>query len=620
MRLLFLFALTMLTFFMNACQSENSAENVLLNADEESLLSDAINYDSVTSIAPAPKFLMPSAGFYSPFVLESLKPENGGVLRCTFDGAEPDLKTPVFEPGKLIDSSMVVACYEFLDTLVVAKSTQTYFINETKLTMPVVSIRVAPEYVSKYLETPQCSRESLGPCEHLWDTTEYPIHLEFFANGSSTLKKNFEINAGILISGGANRIYEKRSVRIHIRKKYQENKLKYPLFKIRPEKSSFKAFVLRSGGSRFISDYVGDAVAASVLEGTGVDYQRSRLVVVFYNGVFHGIYDLRERLNEQFVKTNYGIDPDDVDFLKQVNDKLYLSSGSVDGYQELLDFVGSHDFENDSAAYETVCRMMDVGNFANYMSMQIYYRNLDWPRNNVRVWRSSTSPWKFVAFDLDLGLDWGGNRNHSAGTFDWIKNGGNDKPVAEIANDESRYFHNLYKKLIANKDFRRSFINHASILYGAYINAMSIENSVDAKVAELGTDEVRRDMEMYANARAQEPYTNICGGGFSVSGSCIKEWARQRDLSVREEFKSEFGLSSDVLITLTSKGSGNILLENMKLPSKNYRGKFFGGNAMLLTAEPEYGAEFKQWEDGSTENPRLIENPVDGAAYSAIFE
>jgi hypothetical protein len=40
---------------------------------------------------------------------------------------------------------------------------------------------------------------------------------------------------------------------------------------------------------------------------------------------------------------------------------------------------------------------------------------------------------------------------------------------------------------------------------------------------------------------------------------------------------------------------------------------------MLLTAVPENGAVFNAWEDGSTENPRLV-TPNGGANYSANFK
>ena len=57
----------------------------------------------------------------------------------------------------------------------------------------------------------------------------------------------------------------------------------------------------------------------------------------------------------------------------------------------------------------------------------------------------------------------------------------------------------------------------------------------------------------------------------------------------------------------------------MNLPSVNYTGTFFDGNDMLLTAVPLDGSVFVKWEDGSTENPRLV-SPADGDTFTATFK
>ena len=57
----------------------------------------------------------------------------------------------------------------------------------------------------------------------------------------------------------------------------------------------------------------------------------------------------------------------------------------------------------------------------------------------------------------------------------------------------------------------------------------------------------------------------------------------------------------------------------MTLPSNDYTGRFFADNDMLLTAVPLDGGVFVRWEDGSTENPRLV-SPVNGSKFTAEFK
>ena len=44
---------------------------------------------------------------------------------------------------------------------------------------------------------------------------------------------------------------------------------------------------------------------------------------------------------------------------------------------------------------------MDVQNFIDYQSAQIYFDNTDWPGNNIKYWRPQTSEgkWRWIVYD-----------------------------------------------------------------------------------------------------------------------------------------------------------------------------------------------------------------------------
>lgn len=132
------------------------------------------------------KFI-PNARFDTAFVLRPAKAQNGGKVRCTFDGSEPDSTTKIFPKEKLIDTTTVVRCTEFLNNIPQQKQTETYFIDESIL-MPVLSISVDPEYVNDYLNATPCEP---NPCYEakFWEDVEYPAHVEYFGQGSSSEQK-----------------------------------------------------------------------------------------------------------------------------------------------------------------------------------------------------------------------------------------------------------------------------------------------------------------------------------------------------------------------------------------------------------------------------------------------
>lgn len=571
--------------------------------------------DSMQPSKPAAPALLPPAGFYTSVDIPVPTPTQGGVVRCTFDGSEPTTATAQMSSPKTVSATMAVRCTEFVGDVAVLRETQTYFIREF-VQMPVVAISVDPAFFDKIIAGRPCKPD---PCKSaaFWDDVESPVHVEYFAEGNNSKEKAFEIDAGISIMGGWSRNQLKKSVSICMRKEYQDGRLKYPLFTTRPEKKKFKAFNLRNNGNRFVSDYIEDPMAVSLLEGTDVDYQRSRQVVVYYNGRYYGIHDMREKLNEHFVETNYGIDSKLVDVIKHTNKDIKASGGSADSYINMLNFVAANDFSgNNNTAFTQLWSMLDIYSYADYMAAEIYYHNGDWPNNNVRAWHTSTQPWKMMAFDIDHGFDWmwgAGDFNQSTDMFDWILQGGDGSCTNS---SDPMCFHNIFVKLIQNPDFMRIFLHRSSIMFNSYVNSARVAAAVDAMTATLSIQDISMDMAKFP--REEMWYRNECGGGFEYDGACIKDWASRRDSFVKSEYKYFFKIDKEINVSFMAQGSGFIQVEGFRLPDVNYNGKFFEGVPMLLKAENGTGT-FVGWEDGSMDNPRAVV-PTEGAVYTAIFK
>lgn len=624
MKNLVLLSLTLGMLFVGCSSTSGSDEEEALEQEVEAEVKSEIKVEDWAAEAAKPdgptkdvlvKTALPAAGFYEAFTLQVPSPLNeGGVVRCTFDGSEPTVATEVMTAPVDIAKSTVVRCNEYLLDSLVASATETYLIDET-VNMPVVAVSVPPWYYSNIIKAEPCKPD---PCKSadFWLDTSVTAHVEYFANGSASVGKAFEIDAEVAIMGGYSRNQIKKSVSVKMKKGIQKGHFRYPLFETRPEHKKFKSFILRNNGNRFVSDYVEDAMATSLLEGTQVDYQRSRQVVVFYNGHYYGIHDLREKLNEHFVETNYGIDADAVDFIKHSGTKPEASGGSIDAYVELLNFIYTNDLTGENnEAYKKLLEQVNIESWVEYFAAEIYYHNGDWPGNNVSMWRSGTQKWKFAAYDIDHGFDWmWGVEDFEQETnmFSWIKRGGHGSCMGK---DDPLCFHNVFVKLNTNPEFRRTLVNRAAIMYSSYVNSDKVKAATERIVATIPESEYKRDMDRFD--RSELYYQNSCGKGFSATGSCIKSWAVDRDVSVRKEFRTEYGLGEDVSVSFVSAGNGQILLDGIALPSMNYTGMFFSGNMMVLTASGQ--GKFIGWEDGSTDNPRIV-LPTEGAVYSATFE
>ena len=554
--------------------------------------------------------LLPPAGFYGELTIPVPVPEYGGKIRCTFDGSMPTSATAEFVEPYVVNRNTAVRCAEFVGDSIARKSSHTYFINET-VSMPVVAISVDPYLMfdSKNGYYSQGVSYCAEPCReaNYWWDLELPVHVEFFENGSSSMKRDWQIDAGLSIIGQWSRYRAKKSVAIKMKSEYQDGRIKFPLFKTRPENNKFKAFNLRNNGNRFVGDYIEDPVLTSLMEGSGVDYQRSRQVVVFYNGSYYGIFDMRERLNEHFVETNYDIDSKQVNLVKHIKTTVTASGGTETGYLNMLDFIHENDFATDAAAYKKLQTMMDVGNYADYMAAEIYIHNGDWPDNNVRAWNTADRPFKFMIFDVDHGFGWdwavSGFQYRDHNMFSWIKQGGTNKC------NGARCFAEIFIKLSQNPDFVRLFVNHSAVMLDHYLSYEKVAEATDRMTATIPSAEMDRDMKKYPRNEHS----------FDKTGSTLKSYASSRTSTVRNEYRTEFRLGVDIAVTIGSTGNGYVLLDGMKLPSTNYTGKFFYGNDMLLTAIPTGGSTFDGWADGNKDNPRLV-SPSSGDEFIAKFK
>jgi len=607
----------------DSSSASDSAADLGLNDSLQSWYVDSLETEAKKDNGPV---LLPPAGFYNSLNIPVPEARQGGVIRCTFNGSEPTKETAEFKNSRKVERNTVARCAEFVKDKAVRKATETYLIGET-VKMPVLAISVDSSFfrVTYRTDVPGCAGQD--PKKYcyaaLMEESEYPVHVEFFENGSSSTEKAWEIDAGISLMGQWSRTYNKKPVSIKMKSEYQDGRLKYSMFKTRPDAKKFKGFNLRNGGNRFVGDFVADPAMTSIVEGSSVDYQRSRQVVVFYNGVYMGIHDLRERLNEHFVETNYGIDSKEVDMIRHVRKEVTASGGSEASYLEMLNFIGSSDFSGtNNAAYEQVKTYMDVGNYADYMAAEIYLRNADWPSNNVRAWRTADQPYKFILFDVDQGFGWDwvsdDFRLLSGTMFDWIRNPRSSEEGSEDRTSTG-YFANIYVKLSKNPDFRRMFVNHGAVMLSSYLTYERVVAGVDRVLAEIPDSEMNRDLNNETVfQRSYCPY-GMSPSSFDRSGYHVKAYAQTRTAKTREEYRTEFGLGKDISVTIAAEGSGSVLLDGMKLPSSNYTGAFFEGNDMMLEAIPGEGSAFAKWSDDSTENPRKV-SPKNGSSYKAVFK
>jgi hypothetical protein len=201
---------------------------------------------------------------------------------------------------------------------------------------------IDPDIIALYgVEAVKASLQSLPAISittdtaHLFDATtgiyvnalndgrdwERPASVELInANGAA----GFSVNAGLRIRGGYSRndFNPKHAFRLYFRGEYGDAKLRYPLFGSEGT-DEFDVIDLRTE-SNYSWSSRGDVqntflreVFSRDLQGElGEPYTRSRYYHLYLDGVYWGVYQTQERVEENYAATYLGGEPEDYDVVK----------------------------------------------------------------------------------------------------------------------------------------------------------------------------------------------------------------------------------------------------------------------------------------------------------------
>ncbi|HSR17978.1 MAG TPA: CotH kinase family protein, partial [Ignavibacteriaceae bacterium] len=361
-----------------------------------------------------------SGGFYSGGISLSLSSDNQPAeIRYTEDGSEPTLNSNLYSNPLQINHTKVIRARAFNNGIISSIiNTKTFFINES-FTMPVVSLSTNPENLWDEdigICVPGRNANEAGRVANYWNDWERPVHVEFYEQDGM---KGFSIDAGIQIFGWGTRANAQKSFSIMIRDRYGFPELNYRLF---PDNAidKFTSFVLRAGGSDWNKLFFRDAFAQCLVAEYNHDLQDFRPAIVFINGEYWGIQNIREKLNEDYLESHWGINKDNVDIISRYWRRSYpvVIEGDDFAFLEMENFLAINNMKV-AANYEYAKSVIDMDNLLDYLTAQIYFANYDWPGNNNKIWREKVpnAKWRWFMYDMDWTFGYDGSSSYSFNTL-----------------------------------------------------------------------------------------------------------------------------------------------------------------------------------------------------------
>jgi hypothetical protein len=558
---------------------------------------------------------VPPSGFYSSAITVSFP----AGTRCEQGGAEPTANSPTVEQDLTINATAVLRCRAYVAGSYPSEEIIRTYVFESQPSIAALFVTTDPLSMFSpdtglYMTGNGASMMDPKKGANFWSNRELPVYVELFEPGSPKTPA-FGVMGDYKISGQYSRAKEKKSFSVTLREEYGDKRLKYPLFPDYPELKKFKAFSLRNFGNNSGDDYVRDRIGTSMTEGLGVDYQRGRYVVVYYNGKYYGVHDLRERNNEYYYETKYGLDASDIDLIDANND---ASAGSATDYKAMIEWLQSNELTSD-ANYQKIADQIDVDNYMNYMQAEMFVNNGDWPHNNMKKWRiaSQKSKWKWFLYDVDFGFGAGYNTQNS-NVFSYVTNangtngmgmgmmpgmGGQQQTSGSISEHTI-----LMIRLLQNEGFKNAFINRFCVLLSMNFSADRLVKRIDELQSQVQA-EVARDAEFW----------NYDAASMSSNLEKIKSFAQTRQQTIMSEMQQYFSLGETASVTLSAQGSGKIAVHNLPLDQSSMTVNFYSGVPVTVTAVPNTGAVFSGWSDGVADITRTI-NPGEITTLTATFK
>lgn len=303
--------------------------------------------------------------------------------------------------------------------------TQSYFINPN-YTLPIISLAIEPDYLFSYedgIYIPGMMYDTslrLG----IEDAIRYgnysqrgkqsirEAHIEVLnEEGKQVLSQDI----GIKIKGMYSRHYYAKSLKLIANSAYDkqsvfQNVFFPDLFDEEGDKiTELKTLTLRTSGNDFNRTMFRDALVHQLASPTSLVTQAYHPCILFINGEYWGIHNMRGNSDRDYLAQYYNLNKDDITILNFNHDTMNweLDSGSqrfLNEFNELLSFIELNDLSI-SENYEYISNQVDIENMIDYLIIQLYCANTDWPDNNAKIWKTPDGKWQWLLFDTDFGFN-----------------------------------------------------------------------------------------------------------------------------------------------------------------------------------------------------------------------
>lgn len=422
---------------------------------------------------------------------------------------------------------------------------------------------------------------------------EREASFEMFENGEKVVDQN----VGIRIKGAYSRNAVQKSFNVIARMDYGKSELEYDFFDGTATKAkngkaikTFDGVTVRNGGNDVGAAYFRDTINQGLVADRDFAHQAMSECILFIDGEFWGIYQLTERVSDDYINSHYGIKKSDAVIIK--NEELEEGTEQdLEEWNSLIKQFASADMTNE-ANYAQFCEKFDVQSYLDYFAAQIYWSNSDWPQNNFSAWKTNaideTNPyadgkWRMFLFDTESGQ----------GLYNSANNNVNSDPFSRISqnrDDASVMFMNLLKNQDFSKRFELTMMDLANFNFDPEKTTPAIAHYKDTYKQQILDTYERFFSDSQSGSRGEdklnreyETITSFYNGRKSVITQLLKRYLKLTEMA-------ELSVSSN-------SDKGTVCVNTLTLDGLvSWTGEYFTDYPVTLKAVPKEGCKFDHWE------------------------
>ena len=426
-----------------------------------------------------------------------------------------------------------------------------------------------------------------------WEKDPITGFAQFFFNGE--LKDELELD--IKTYGGMTLGHKEKSLQLSARKeKHGRGKIKVKLFENLPFRD-FQHVVLRTSGNDQSKTRLKDMSISHVADDINVNTKASRAAVIYVNGKYWGIHNLREKVNEDYFKERFNWKSNE--FVE-----IQGSGSSNDRYLKFNDDV--RNWSQSSDFKQKLSDSVDIEEFFNFHIIQTFISNVDY-RGNIRFFKHNNGKWKWILYDTDLscGMDFLNRNFIQDRTF----------PVAEYWYNPP-YATTLLHTILGNKELKNQFVKQYTYLLATKLTTENFEAKIDRNASiidsEMERHFMRRD-QLYGETREK----------WMSKLKALKAFFIKRPESALIHLKKTFGLNADAVNVELSQNTSameSLRMNNSGVIVSTIKGKFFPEIPVDVNAEStNHLYQFVNWSDGES-NPKRIITPSENLKLTANYK